>query len=171
VGKINKDIIKEAVNRLNEETITIDEAASWLGISKRSIFTYIKDGKLNKIKWKGESKVTTESINKLLDPITKAFVVSIKQKDTYIELLTSYGFRYNEDEDTYYASWYDGGTLTTTPTDVWRESGCMLNIEKTNFWFNIEDYQKFLDIMIMDETIIMKGGYMPDWDYQEYRNN
>lgn len=164
-------LMKEAVSRLDEETINLDDAASWLGISRRSIFTYIKDGKLDKVKWKGQTRVTAESISKLLDPITKTFISSIKQKDTYIELLTSYGFRYNEDEDTYYATWYDGGTLTTNSTNEWKECGCMLNIEETDFWFHIENYQKFLDIMLMDQRIVMKDGCMPDWDYQKYRNN
>lgn len=169
--KVNKAILKEAIDRLSEETISIDEAASWLGISRRSIFTYIKNGKLDKVKWKGETLITTESINKLIDPLTKAFITTNKQKDTYIELLTSYGFRYNEDEDTYYATWYQGGTLTTTPTNEWSVYGCKLNIEETGFWFYIENYQKFLDIMLIDEHIVMKYGCMPDWDYQKYRNN
>ena len=80
-----------------KKLVSIAEAASYLGVSKRTISNYISNGEIQVITIGGRSRIPKESLNSLLKTNTYKAPVSIdfKEYTTFYKMADEYHRSYN----------------------------------------------------------------------------
>tara|TARA_B110000902_G_scaffold161261_1_gene184474 strand:+ start:1372 stop:1998 length:627 start_codon:yes stop_codon:yes gene_type:complete len=167
--------IKDFVNALKSHSIPIKEASDVLDVSIRTIYTYVNEGKLEKIKWKGTARIKTSGIKQMLNPILNTKIQQVEtvdekripmdefftikclnEKKRCVKTLKHFGFTYDKKADNWFASYpIVYLSFETNKMSEWKsaDSGCIIEIGKgSGLYIPIGNFMDFLRFAIVDEN-------------------